>query len=159
MLLHMKRKYPYKHGMHGTPEYKTWAAIIQRCNNPKNPKYSYYGGKGITVCKRWLTFENFLTDIGLRPSVQHTIDRFPNGEGNYEPKNCRWATKKQQAQNRHNVHQITFNGETHCIAEWTRKLNLSKDLIRRRLFMLGWSIERALTTPSQIKNGRKPNRS
>lgn len=81
--------------------YRIWQGMIQRCTNPKNPKYSYYGGRGISVCDRWGKFENFLHDMGERPKGL-TLDRFPDKNGNYELSNCRWATWKQQQNNRSN---------------------------------------------------------
>lgn len=83
-----------------SPEYKCWAMMLQRCNNPRAHAYESYGGRGIRVCEWWNTFENFFADMGTRPSPLHSIDRFPNNDGDYEPDNCRWATKKEQAANR-----------------------------------------------------------
>jgi hypothetical protein len=82
-----------------TPEYNTWANMLSRCRNPKNDRYRDYGERGITVCERWLRFENFLVDMGLRPSDRHSIDRI-NNDGNYEPLNCRWATSSEQNNNK-----------------------------------------------------------
>lgn len=83
------------------PNYMTWARLKSRCNNKNNKSYKNYGGRGIKVCERWLnSFENFCHDMGVRPSLKHSIDRYPNNDGNYEPKNCRWATATQQALNR-----------------------------------------------------------
>jgi len=87
------------HSIRGqSPTYSSWAAMMARCFNPENKHYADYGGRGITVCDRWRSFENFLADMGERPPGK-TLDRFPDGDGNYEPGNCRWATPSEQVRN------------------------------------------------------------
>lgn len=98
-------KHGHARGYRVTPEYMSWAAMLQRCTNPNTSNYSRYGGRGVTVCDRWTGehgFENFLADMGLRPEGT-TMDRFPDKNGNYEPGNCRWATAKEQARNTRTV--------------------------------------------------------
>lgn len=87
-----------KHGMNGTPTYRSWVEMRRRCRDPQRDKY--HAAMGVSVCERWQSFVNFLADMGERPSLRHSIDRFPNPFGNYEPGNCRWATAEQQANNR-----------------------------------------------------------
>jgi hypothetical protein len=119
---------------HKTPEYNAWDRMKARCYNPKYENYKWYGAKGITVCDRWLnSFENFLSDVGFRPSKEHSLDRFPNKFGNYEPGNVRWATRKEQARNTTRNRFITYNGETKTVVEWCEVLNLNQYTVRNRL--------------------------
>ena len=96
-----KMRRTHGHAIRGfrPPEYRAWVAMRDRCRNPNNPRFSYYGGRGISVCARWDAFENFLADMGLSPTMKHSLDRFPYKNGKYEPINCLWATIKQQNRN------------------------------------------------------------
>lgn len=103
-------KKKHGHAVKGqTREYSTWHSMKQRCFNSKNPYYPRYGGRGITICDRWLKFEKFLEDMGLRPAGR-TLDRI-NNDGNYEPGNCRWATHKEQCRNRVSNRVLTLKGK------------------------------------------------
>jgi len=92
----LRGNYSY-HGMFGTPTHKSWEGMKSRCNDPNNSSYKYYGGRGIKVCERWHKFENFYADMGERPKGM-TLDRI-NNDGDYEPRNCKWATYKEQRAN------------------------------------------------------------
>lgn len=132
------------HRKGGTREHKTWDGMIQRCTNPKNPNFHYYGGRGIKVCERWRNFENFFSDMGLRPEG-HTIDRIdPNGDYNLE--NCRWANSTQQAINKRKMVFYEINGEKHCVNHWSRITGIHRDTIRSRL-LAGWPPEKAILKP------------
>jgi hypothetical protein len=98
------------HGKARTPTYISWAAMKQRCTDPHYTRYKDWGGRGVTVCERWLhSFANFFADMGVRPKGK-TLDRYPNSNGNYEPRNCRWATPKQQAVTRRTPSQLNRVG-------------------------------------------------
>ena len=125
-----------------TLEYRSWNHMLSRCRNPNVPAYRDYGGRGITVCKRWLKFENFLADMGLRPTPQHTIER-KNNAGNYTPSNCRWATRIEQANNKRNNHLLTAFDRTMTYAQWARETGLDQSLIRYR-HKRGLPVERIL---------------
>jgi hypothetical protein len=126
-----------------------------RCLNHKDKNWLNYGGRGITVCDRWLNFQAFNTDMGSRPSRLHSLDRIDGNRG-YEPENCRWATPKQQANNKRNNRRISFAGKTLNLRQWAKTTGLSDDVIYARLDVLHWPIGKALTTPVQVH--RRPPR-
>jgi hypothetical protein len=113
-----------------------------RCNNPKVDQYRYYGGKGIRVCERWKSFENFVADMGLRPAGK-TLDR-RDGAKDYEPENCRWATKLEQAENRSMAIVLEFEGKKMILAQWAREKGIKYATLLNRI-RSGWSVEKALT--------------
>lgn len=141
------------HGGFGTPEYEVWKNMKGRCENKKNKDY---GGRGIRVCKRWReSFAAFLEDMGKRPSPIHQLDRRDN-DGNYEPGNCRWVTKKKNCRNTRRNRKLTYKGKTRTIADWSERTGLQWTLIRNRLDE-NWSVVQALETPvgkyKRHKNG------
>ena len=140
----------FRHGHHGTRTYKSWDKMMRRCLNTRNIGYKNYGGRGVTVCERWKTFSNFMKDMGPRPSIHYSIDRFPDANGNYEPGNCRWATSKQQANNRRSNRLITINGVTKTLAKWASRSPVSYAAIHMRL-RSGWPIEKALHSPKRFQ--------
>ncbi len=131
-----------------TPEYNSWAAMMSRCRNSRSLEFRYYGGRGITVCERWNDFRNFLSDMGKRPE-KTTLDRIKVNL-NYDPSNCRWATKETQSNNcRSNILLECF-GKTQSVAQWAREVGLKRQALLSRLARQ-WSLERALGTPSRRK--------
>ena len=137
-----------KHGMSFSREYSTWRAMLDRCENKTYREYPDYGGRGIKICERWHDFNNFYADMGKRPQ-NTTLDRIDNN-GNYEPSNCRWANAKTQANNRRSNSLITFNGKTQTLQQWADETGIYENTISMRINHYGWSIEKALTTPSII---------
>jgi hypothetical protein len=102
-----------------SPEYRAWVHIHSRCTDSNASDYPRYGGRGIMVCERWDSFENFLADMGPRPSAKHSIDRI-NNDGNYEPGNCQWATTIEQANNKRSNRRVTIGGQNKTVAEHAR---------------------------------------
>lgn len=128
-------------------EYAAWLSMKGRCENPRHAAYPQYGGVGITIAPRWReSFAAFLVDVGPRPSTGHSLDRFPNGAGNYEPGNVRWATRAEQIRNRSMTIWLTHEGETLCLTDWARRLGISNVALSKRL-ATGWPIDLALTAP------------
>lgn len=119
------------HGMHATPTWQAWKDMKARCSNPNLKNYARYGGRGIRVCERWLKFENFLADMGIRPDGM-TLERKEN-DGDYEPGNCRWATRLEQARNTRRNRYIEIDGKRLTLSEWARDRGVSRFLIRDRI--------------------------
>lgn len=140
-----------KHGKRWTLEYQRWQAIIKRCCNKKAHNWKWYGGKGITICEKWRnSFEEFLLDVGLCPSVKHSLDRIDGTKG-YEPGNVRWVTIEIQQNNRSNNKKINFCGVTKNLSEWARLAHLNPSCLNSRLKY--WSVHEALTTPLKAPKG------
>ena len=136
------------HTSHGvsSPEYRAWNGMRTRCYNAGHQAHRYYADRDIQVCARWReSFEAFLSDVGLRPSASHTLDRIDN-DGHYEPGNVRWATRIEQAQNKRTNVLFTYKGETRCARAWERLYGLPNQTLARRLGA-GWSLADALGTP------------
>ena len=133
------------HGKSLTPEHIIWKLMRQRCANPNTERFNRYGGRGIKVCSRWDDFAAFLSDMGPRPSPEHSIERI-NTNGDYEPKNCRWATRIEQANNTCANRIIIHHGETKTLTQWARSVGLKEGTLRYRL-KRGWDVDKSLTTP------------
>lgn len=138
----------YKHGMSNTRLFHIWQNMKKRCHCETYRDYHRYGGRGIKVCDEWrndfLIFYNWAINNGYKEKLQ--IDRI-DVNGNYSPNNCRWVTFVQQQNNRRNNRWITYNNETHTLAEWAKKVGINRHALGERLNRYGWSFEKAITTP------------
>jgi hypothetical protein len=140
-----------------TREYKSWCHMRDRCNNPQNRSFKDYGGRGIEVCKRWIGrngFSNFLSDMGPKP-IGLWLERI-NNNGNYEPKNCRWATSREQNSNRRDNVMITYKGKTSTVTQMERDLGFKPDFIAARI-RKGMSVQEAIETPKREWPGSYKN--
>lgn len=129
-------------------EYVAWAGMKSRCLNRNSEDWTDYGGRGISVCADWLEFQPFLLAMGRKPTPRHSLDRM-NVHGNYEPSNCRWATPIEQSTNRRNRLAFTHQGRTLNLIEWQAVVGVHWRTLRSRITQMGWSVERALTTPAK----------
>lgn len=148
----MNRQLRQTHGRSGDREWRIWAGIKTRCTNPNSKAYPDYGGRGIKVCKRWVTgtakasgFECFIADMGNRPSPKHSIDRI-NNNGNYGPRNCQWILLAKQPRNTRKTCRITYQGRTLSNWEWAEIVPIDPINIWKRIYR-GWSVERTMTQP------------
>lgn len=143
----------FKHGHFYKPWYRTYKAMMERCYLPTNGNYQRYGGKGVTVCEEWHDINKFAEWVevsGYVPGL--TIDRIDSSKG-YSPDNCRWATKKQQSNNRKNTVFYTYKGETKPLTEWADMFGINRCTLYDRVTKRGWSVEKALETPTGAKMG------
>ena len=139
-----------------TPTYSSWRSMISRCTQKSTPAFEHYKKRGITVCARWRKFVNFLDDMGERPGKKYTLERI-NNDGNYEPGNCRWATRMEQANNRITNKVFSYKGQLVTLANLSRISGVDKELLRCRLCRskLPWTVEGAIQTPPIPKVQRR----
>lgn len=143
------------HGMSKTKIYQTWQSMIGRCYNERDEAYKYYGGRGISVCPQWReSFETFYRDVGPRPSEEHSLDRYPNNDGDYEPGNTRWALRVEQMGNTRRNHLLTVDGRTECLAVWAREAGISYVSILKRI-KSGMDVAAAVSTPRRDRSRRQ----
>lgn len=151
----LRRELVSTHRMTNSAEYGCWEGIIQRCNNPSSKNFRKYGGRGIKVCERWSSFEDFYSDMGPRPSASHSIERIDN-DGNYEPSNCRWATRHDQLRNTRRNRVIKAFGKTGPLVDFIPEGPNSNryHMVRLRL-KKGWEPESALSIPPTERSKRR----
>ena len=146
------------HGGKGTKLYEVWCSMKQRCFNPNNKRYKTYGGRGITVCEEWRndfkTFYDYVSKLPHFGEEGRSIDRI-NNNGNYEPGNVRWATRKTQANNQQNTIRIEYKGITRTLNEWGEILGVNPYTLYGRIFRNGMSVERAFRKPIQHSKSKK----
>ena len=142
-----------KHGNSKTKIYNCWIGMIDRCTNPENSRYPSYGGRGIRVCERWMTLENFIEDMSPRPDGKVSIERIDNNKG-YYPDNCKWATDSEQQSNKRNSCKYFFDGESLTVAEIARRVGINKGTLNSRL-KSGWGLIDATTIP--VDKSRRRN--
>lgn len=135
------------------PEFAIWNLMRRRCEDPSDGAYPAYGGRGITICPRWQSFQDFYSDMGPRPTADHQIDRIDNS-GPYSPDNCRWATRVENCSNRRDNVYVEWRGESLTVYEWARRVGIKPHTLFQRLNKLGWDVERALTTPVRAMRRR-----
>ena len=130
--VHPNTRHGHASGGRLTPEYKAWQSMRDRCRQDSHDR-AFYADRGVIVDPQWMDFMTFLSAVGPRPSPAHSLDRYPNRDGNYEPGNVRWATRTQQANNLRSNRVLTVGGETSTVAEWARRTGLKKSTIGMRL--------------------------
>jgi len=140
-----------KHGLWRHRLYGVWRSMKERCYNPNHDAYARYGGRGIVVCRRWISDpERFIRDNEARAKPGLTLDRI-NNDGPYSPENCRWVDRRTQTLNRHNNRILEFRGKRQTLAEWSAHIGIAYRTLHQRL-AIGWTIPRALTEPVRQKS-------
>lgn len=154
------KKIPHnkKHNESHTPLYHKWISMIYRCEKPNHVAYKNYGQRGITVCDEWHDFSAFKKWVEkTKISDDYSVDRIDNNKG-YSPENCRWVSRKEQANNRRNNVKIEYQGEIHNLTEWSELLRFDYKTVHNRMHKLGWSFEKAIMTPIDVKKSSKVER-
>lgn len=142
-----KQSHNRTHGESQSKLYRHWRSMIYRCLSPKHKAYKWYGGRGITVCQEWQTYEGFRAWVlCTRPDESYTVERI-DVNGNYSPENCTWIPMNEQANNRTSCIMISHNNRTQNLTEWCNEYGLDYKLVHNRLFKLGWDFEKAISTP------------
>lgn len=145
-----------RHGMSRTPIHNLWWGMIMRCEHESCTSYRDYGGRGIYVCDRWKTFENFYADMGERPDGL-TLDRIDN-DGPYSPENCRWTSWSEQARNQRRRVEYTAFGKSLLVVEWAELTGIPYNTLHARINKLGWPVEKALSQPVALRPSRSRDR-
>lgn len=141
--------------MSGTPEHRAWKGMWARCLAKPGDKYFHlYPKQGIKVCARWKKFENFFADVGPRPSPQHSLDRWPDPHGDYKPSNVRWATMKEQSNNRRDNRIVELNGKKFTLSTLADATGFKVGTLRSRLYKLGWDTRKAVASPLNVTSIR-----
>lgn len=138
------------HGLSSTKPYSVWKNMVDRCRNPENKDFHHYGGRGIAVCKEWLTLEGFMGDMGASFKDGLTLERVDNSKG-YCEDNCRWATRKEQSNNLRSNRMVTYNGETLTMSQTAEKYNVNYYLLRSRM-QQDWPAGKAIILPAAARN-------
>lgn len=138
------------HGLTKSPIYSVWKNMKRRCTNPDAKDFYLYGGRGISVCERWMDFNNFYADMGDIPFKSAQLDRI-DSDGNYEPSNCKWSSPSEQMRNRRDNRMIEHNGEYLCLTDWESKAGFPRNMLYSRL-KNGWSFDKAINTPPRVRS-------
>lgn len=143
------------HGESHSRLYRNWKAMVERCENPRHQAYKHYGARGIKVCDEWKTYEGFRDWVNkTRNDDKYTIERI-DVNGNYCPENCTWIPNSLQAKNRTSTRYFTYQGDRLSLVDWSRKLHIDYKLLHNRITKLGWTFEKAISTPVDIKKRNK----